>query len=102
MWTPQHTTHFLGYSNTLYSQSQTELQPFSSPFPLYSRHPMASKRPSFSEVCDYLNASDDLLLNWTSQDKMVSERVTEIGAPHSEARNLYPDLQYTYDTSQMH
>ena len=61
------------------------------------RNPTSWDRPSFSEICGYLNASDDQLLNWTSQDKMVSERVAQLGAPHSEARNLYPDLQYSYN-----
>ena len=60
------------------------------------RHPIHEGRPRFSEICDYLSADDETLLYWSHEDRIVSPSVTHLGAPLSEARNLYPDLQFSY------
>ena len=65
--------------------------------PSSPRHPLDESRPRFSQICDYLSDDDDTLLHWDHTDRIVSPSVTHIGAPLTEARNLYPDLQFCYD-----
>ena len=65
----------------------------------YYRHTQAEKRIAFSKICTYLKESESSLLAWSSEDAAVSSRVRELGAPLSEARQLYVDLQYTYSNS---
>ncbi len=67
---------------------------------LSSRHPVPTSRPRFSEVCTFLNSTDEVLLNWSNADKAIGARVMEIGAPLSEGNNLYLDLQYMYTIPQ--
>ena len=50
-----------------------------SPLPPPLRHPVASHRPSFSEVCDHLSVSDEVLLSWTSSDQVSAAGATPIG-----------------------
>ena len=61
-----------------------------------TRHPEHYSRPRFSDICDYLSSADETLLYWSHEDSIVSPSVTHLGAPLSEARNLYPDLQFCH------
>ena len=61
------------------------------------RHPVHSQRPPFSEVSHYLSTSSDTLLEWREEDKAgVDLRARELGAPLTEAADLYKDLQDAY------
>ena len=64
------------------------------------RHPVHSRRPTFSEISDYLSTSNDLLLQWMEEADVVSSRARELGAPLSEAESLYQDLQSIYTDTQ--
>eukprot|EP00731_Ephydatia_muelleri_P029401 Em0020g1045a len=53
-------------------------------------------RPSFAEIQEYLGASDDTILAWSSSDKEVSPQASVLGAPLSEGLELYKNLQQSY------
>ena len=59
------------------------------------RHPVHSKRPSFSKICSYLKAPSEQLLQWADEEA-TSQRARVLGAPLSEAESLYLDLQNIY------
>ena len=60
-----------------------------------SRHPVHSKRPSFSKIFSYLKAPNEQLLQWVDEDA-ASQRARTLGAPLSDAESLYLDLQNVY------
>lgn len=61
------------------------------------RHPVHSQRPPFSEISHYLSMSSDALLEWREEDQVgVDSRARELGAPLTEAVDLYKDLQDAY------
>ena len=60
------------------------------------RNPSHDERPTFADVYDYLNASDDTLLAWSAIDREISKGAAHIGAPLSESSLLYKDLQQNY------
>ena len=63
----------------------------------FCRHPVHSQRPPFSDISHYLSMSSDLLLEWREEDKAgVDSRARELGAPLTEAVDLYKDLQDVY------
>ena len=75
-----------------FQQSYDHNNPMSIP----ARHPDHNCRPRFSDICDYLSSPDETLLYWSHEDRIVSPSVIHLGAPLSEARNLYPDLQFCH------
>ena len=63
----------------------------------FYRHPVHTQRPPFSEISHYLSTSSDALLEWREEDKAgVNLRGRELGAPLTEAVDLYKDLQDVY------
>ena len=60
------------------------------------KHPVHSKRPSFSKICSYLKAPSEQLLQWADEEATGSQRARLLGAPLSEAESLYLDLQNVY------
>ena len=65
----------------------------------FHRHPEPKSRPTFSQVVDYLNVADEILMEWSDQDEKVSNMATELGSPLSQGFHLYPDLQNYYTVS---
>ena len=64
--------------------------------PNMCRNPAYSARPTFGAIFGYLNAPDEQLLKWSEEDRRVSHRAAELGAPLTEGSELYKDLQFTY------
>ena len=64
--------------------------------PNMCRNPAYSARPMFGTIFGYLNAPDGQLLKWSEEDRRVSHRAAELGAPLTEGSELYNDLQITY------
>ena len=67
---------------------------------LLTRHSNPNDRPSFEHVCEFFNQSDSVLLCLPEElPHSVSQQALQLGAPLSEAKGLYLDLQYCYDES---
>lgn len=62
------------------------------------RDPEYNKRPTFDELFEFLNSSDDDLLSWLEEDeaRMSSHHSKLIGSPLEHGYCLYKDLQNTY------
>ena len=60
------------------------------------RHPVHSKRPRFSEICDYFKTPTKQLLWWNDEDNVTSQQARTLGAPLSESQLLFQDLQNVY------
>ena len=50
-------------------------------------------RPAFSDIISYLEVSNDIILQWNSEDLAVSKMASILGAPLIEGENLYKNLQ---------
>ena len=58
------------------------------------RAPEQDDRPTFSNIFDLLNGSDIELLRWSDTDcAQLSNLAMELGAPLSEARTMFLELQ---------
>lgn len=62
----------------------------------HCRNPVYNDRPTFAAIFDLLNAPDETLLKWSEEDKSVSDRAAELGAPLTESSELYRELQLIY------
>ena len=61
------------------------------------RNPEHIKRPTFSEICDHLlTSSGNKLLRVVEEPYMLPPGSKQLGAPLSEAKYLYQDLQNAY------
>ena len=60
------------------------------------RHPTHQQRPSFDKIVNYLKQPEDKLLYWADKDIITGHRANVLGAPISESKELYVDLQHTY------
>lgn len=63
----------------------------------FNRNPSQGDRLSFDSICHYYSdTSEESLLTWEKEDKDISQRASEIGAPISEGYRLYTELQHEY------
>ncbi len=61
------------------------------------RNPDHKQRPSFDKIVTYLKQPEDTLLYWSETDLAAAgTRSNVLGAPSTESRKLYVDLQKTY------
>ena len=63
---------------------------------LYSRHPQASSRPTFSQLLQALCQPEIELLSWSEEDMRVHPQAVVLGAPLESGKDLYPELQRMY------
>lgn len=74
----------------LYKKMLIILFPFSS-----FRAPEQSDRPTFPAIFDVLNGPDTDLLKWSDEDvTKLSSLAMKLGAPLSEGKKMFPDLQH--------
>ena len=63
------------------------------------RQPESSLRPTFPQLVELLSRTDFELFVWEEEDLIGSDpQVKMIGAPLEVAKNLYPELQRSYQT----
>ena len=67
-----------------------------------NRNPDPQKRPNFSFICDFLQASEDSLLLLPDPSPSLSPYALQLGASLGEAKNLYINFQYCYDESHIY
>lgn len=65
-------------------------------------NPEHSCRPTFDSIHDYLDSDEGTLLQWLPADIVVNRQAHVLGAPMSEANDLYTDLQRTYQQRLTH
>jgi len=63
----------------------------------HSRHPEASSRPTFYQLLQALSFSEAELLVWSEEDMRVHPQAAVLGASLEAGRDLYPELQETYN-----
>jgi len=66
-------------------------------FYFHSRHPEVSSRPTFYQLLQALSFSETELLVWAEEDMRVHPQAAVLGAPLEAGRDLYPELQETYN-----
>eukprot|EP00731_Ephydatia_muelleri_P029387 Em0020g1031a len=64
-------------------------------------NPEHSCRPSFDSIHDYLDSDEGSLLQWLPEDVVRNRQAHVLGAPMTEANDLYLDLQRTYQQRQI-
>ena len=62
----------------------------------YCRNPDHQQRPSFEDVCVYLQKPTAKLAYWSRSDDMIAENINSLGAELDIASELYLDLQVMY------
>ena len=66
---------------------------------LFLRQPESSCRPTFLQLVELLSRTDFELFAWDYEDLIDCDpQVKVIGVPLDVAKNLYPELQRSYNT----
>ena len=64
---------------------------------LIIRNADKASRPDFAELVHALSSPVTDLLSWSEEDMRVNPQVAVLGAPLEAGKDLYPELQGTYN-----